>query len=158
MLSTGSSLRRLASEAQRQVGEGRLQRGMALLTALGSLTNGFESYIEHRRGAYRNRWMWTPVVVTLSAAAVASAAIFNRRIARTLLPWASGVLFVDGLIGTVLHLRGIRRMPGGLRLGTYNITMGPPLFAPLLLGSVGLFGLIAAALRREKLGKEDQLQ
>jgi len=127
---------------------------MALLTALASLTNGFEAYVEHRRGAYRSRWMWTPVIIAPLVAAVAFAAIFSRRAARSILPWASLVLFADGVTGFLLHLRGVRRMPGGLKLGTYNLTMGPPLFAPLLLGSVGFLGLAAALLRRERLARE----
>ncbi len=139
------------SEVLRQLREGRLQRGMALLTAFSSLANGFEAYVEHRRGAYRNRWMWTPVIITPLTAAVAFSAIFSRRVARRLLPVASAVLLADGVTGLLLHIRGVRRMPGGLKFGTYNITMGPPLFAPLLLGSVGLFGLAAALLRPEKL-------
>ena len=41
-------------------------------------------------------------------------------------------------------------MPGGFRNLQFNITMGPPLFAPLLFCSVGLLGLIAALLRRRE--------
>lgn len=135
-------------EARGQAGEERLQQAMALLTALASLTNGFESFVEHQRGAYRNRWMWTPVILSPLAGAAGLAAVFSQRAARSLLPWASLVLLADGLVGTWLHLRGARRMPGGFRFGTYNLSMGPPLFAPLLLGSVGLFGLTATILAR----------
>src|SRR5204863_9203828 len=51
--------------------------------------------------------------------------------------------------GFAYHLRGIGRLPGGWRLGQYNVVMGPPIFAPLLTCSVGVLGLLAALLRRE---------
>ena len=37
-----------------------------------------------------------------------------------------------------------------LWLATYNLEMGPPLFAPLLAGLVGGMGLLASILRREE--------
>jgi hypothetical protein len=58
------------------------------------------------------------------------------------------VTFLDGLLGFLLHLQGIQRMPGGFRNLQFNFTMGPPLFAPLLFSSVGLLGFLAALLRR----------
>ncbi len=149
------SLLRVTEEARRQVGEGRLQRSMAALVAVSSLGNALESFISHRRGAFREWWMWTPIVVAPLTALVAAWAVFSRRAARLLLPLASGLLFVDGMLGFSLHWRGVRRMPGGLKLGIYNLVMGPPLFAPFLLGSVGLLGLAAALLRREQVGREE---
>jgi hypothetical protein len=44
-------------------------------------------------------------------------------------------------------------MPGGFRNLQFNFTMGPPLFAPLLLSSVGLLGCIAALARRADRGR-----
>ncbi len=147
-------LSRLAREARRQVGEGRLQRTMAALVAVSSLGNALEAFISHRRGAFRQWWMWTPVAVAPLAAVVAAWAVLSRRVARFLLPLASLLLFADGMLGFGLHWRGVRRMPGGLKLGIYNLVMGPPLFAPFLLGSVGLLGLAAALLQREQLRDE----
>jgi hypothetical protein len=49
----------------------------------------------------------------------------------------------------VLHARGVSQRPGGWKLWRYNIEMGPPLFAPLLVTMVGGMGLLAAILRRE---------
>ena len=45
---------------------------------------------------------------------------------------------------------GIRRTPGHFSNLRFNITLGPPLFAPLLFSAVGLLGLIAMLLRREE--------
>ena len=146
----GSALRELRF-ARQEVRQGQFQRSMALVTAFAAIVSGFEAYIQHQRGAFANRLMWTPVLSLTPTAAVAVAAIFSRPAARTLLPLASLVSLADGIAGFLLHLRGIRRLPGGFALGQYNIVMGPPVFAPLLLCSVGILGLIASFLRREVL-------
>jgi hypothetical protein len=81
-------------------------------------------------------------------AAVGAAA--SERIARYVLPIASIVTFCDGLLGFALHLRGIKRMPGGFTNLQFNITLGPPMFAPLLFSAVGICGVIASLLRRRE--------
>jgi hypothetical protein len=77
------------------------------------------------------------------------AGVFSKRAAKTTLPAVSLLITVNGLQGFLLHARGISQRPGGWKLGRYNIEMGPPLFAPLLLSMVGGMGLCAAILRRE---------
>ena len=59
-------------------------------------------------------------------------------------------IVANGLQGTYLHARGIAQKPGGWRNARYNMEMGPPLLAPLLVTMVGGMGLLAAILRREK--------
>jgi hypothetical protein len=54
------------------------------------------------------------------------------------------------LQGTYLHARGISQKPGGWKNARYNMEMGPPLLAPLLVTMVGGMGLLAAVLRREQ--------
>jgi hypothetical protein len=141
----------VAREAGEQVSHGRLQRVMALMATFAAIVSGFEAWTQHTRGAFTNRWMWTPIILTPPVALAAGAAMVSRRAARTLLPLASLGYLADGVIGFALHLRGVQRMPGGYRLGTYNVTMGPPLFAPLLLTSAGVLGVLAAFLRPEEL-------
>ena len=41
-------------------------------------------------------------------------------------------------------------MPRPWHLARYNIEMGPPLFAPLLVTMVGGMGICAAVLRRDE--------
>jgi hypothetical protein len=94
------------------------------------------------------RVMWTPVWVTPPMVAAGVGAAFSERIARVVLPLASAAALLDGLLGFLLHLQGIKRMPGGFGNLRFNVTMGPPLFAPLLVSAVGLLGFIAALLRR----------
>ncbi len=133
-----------------EVHTGRLQRSMAVLTGFASIVSGFEAYTQHQRGHFSNRWMWTPVWLTPFIVAATGAAIFSRRAARTLLPVLSLSSLLDGIIGFGYHLRGIGRLPGGYQLGRYNIVMGPPVFAPLLMSSVGVLGLLASLFRREQ--------
>lgn len=136
---------------RQQMGEGRFQRGLALAAAFFAILSGGEAYFEHMRGSFNQRLMWTPVWLTPPMVAAAAGAFYSERIARTLLPLVSAVTLLDGMLGFYLHLRGIHRMPGRFHNWLFNITIGPPLFAPLLFCAVGLLGLLAAFLRREKL-------
>jgi hypothetical protein len=135
--------------ARSDIRQGRFQRSLALVAALSAVVSGFEAYVQHQRGDFDDPWMWTPVWLTPPTAAAGLAAIVSRRATRTALPAASIASLADGVIGFGLHLRGVRRLPGGFKLGRYNLVMGPPIFAPLLLGIVGITGLIASMLRRE---------
>ena len=137
------------SEAERDVRQGRMQRSMALITAFAAIVSGGEAYSQHLRGAFDDWLMWTPVWLTPPMTLAAAAAVFSRAAARTLLPIMSMVIMFDGVLGFVMHLRGIQRLPGGYRAGAYNVIMGPPIFAPLLTCTVGFLGLFAAGLRRE---------
>ncbi len=146
-----SWLRREAQVARAEVRQGRFQRSMAVLAAGAAIVSGFETYMQHLRGAFRNRWMWTPIWLTPPMTAAAAAAIFSEKAARKVLPIVSLATLVDGAIGFFYHVRGVRRMPGGFKLGQYNIVMGPPIFAPLLMCIVGVLGTLASFLRRERL-------
>src|SRR5919199_6671709 len=144
-------LEREMAAARVEIRQGRFQRSMALLAAGAAIVSGFETYMQHLRGAYRNWWMWTPIWLTPPMTVAAAAAIFSERIARKVLPLVSAATLVDGAIGFYHHVRGIQRMPGGFKLGQYNIVMGPPIFAPLLVCIVGVMGALAALLRREQI-------
>jgi hypothetical protein len=130
------------------VARGRFQRTMALVSAMFAILAGGEAYFEHLRGSFNRRLMWTPIWVTPPMVVAGVGAAFSQRVAEGVLPWAAAITFLDGLLGFGLHLQGIQRMPGGFRNLQFNFTMGPPLFAPLLLSSVGLLGFIAALVRR----------
>lgn len=133
--------------ARREIRDGRFRRAMALMAAFAAIVSGFEAFVQHRRGAFDDPLMWTPVALMPPTAAGALVVAVTDRGTRVLLPVLSVASIADGVIGFVLHLRGIQRMPGGFRLGQYNVVMGPPVFAPLLMSSVGVLGLVAAALR-----------
>ena len=138
--------------ALRNVRRGRLQRSLALAAGLSTLPLAFEIYLEHYKASFGDIWEWAPIALTppLLASGVAAALPGGEGAARRALP-LSGALYAGcGLAGTVLHARGVARKPGGWRLWSYNLPMGPPISAPGLMAMVGGMGLLAAVLRREK--------
>jgi hypothetical protein len=128
---------------------GRMQRLLAATAAATALPLGAEIWLEHYRGSFSDRWMWTPIVATPPLVAAGVAGVFSERAARTVLPAAGAVYAVDGMIGVVTHLRGVLRKPAGLRQPLYNIVMGPPLLAPGSLALVGGIAMLAAVVGRE---------
>ncbi len=128
---------------------GRFERSLSGLAAVGALVTGAEIWLEHDRASFANHMMWLPVAMSPVAAAAGVGGVFSKRVAKTALPLASAAVVVNGLQGTYLHARGISQRPGGWRMARYNMEMGPPLFAPLLVVVVGGMGLLAAVLRRE---------
>ncbi|MFJ9770837.1 hypothetical protein ACIRVF_06310 [Kitasatospora sp. NPDC101157] len=139
----------LVDLAVRNIRTGRFQRSLALATGIGSVITAAEIYLEHDRAGFGNRVMWWPVLLGPVGAVAGVAGALSPRAARTLLPVASASIVANGLQGTWLHVRGIAEKPGGWEMARYNIEMGPPLFAPLLMSMVGGMGLVAAVLRRE---------
>lgn len=128
---------------------GRFERSLSGLTALGALVTAAEIYFEHDKASFGNRLMWLPVALGPVGAAAGAAAVVSPRAARTALPLASAAILLNGLQGTYLHARGVAQKPGGWRNARYNLEMGPPLLAPLLVTGVGGMGLLASVLRRE---------
>jgi len=134
----------------RNIQTGRFERSLAGLTAVGSIVTAVEIYFEHDSASFGNKLMWIPVALGPVGAVAGIAGVFSRRLAKTALPLASAIIVANGLQGTYLHARGIHQKPGGFRNFRYNMEMGPPLMAPLLVTMVGGMGLLAAILRREQ--------
>ena len=136
-------------KAQRNLLRGRFQKTLSALTAVSAVGLGFEIYLEHYKGSFGDKWMWTPLVLTPPLTAAGIAGVASERAAKTVLPLVSGLYFLDGLVGIVTHVQGVRKRPGGFKEMQYNLTMGPPLLAPGSLCLVGALGLAAAVVRRE---------
>jgi hypothetical protein len=134
----------------RDIQTGHFERSLSALTAAGALVTAAEIFFEHDSASFGNKMMWLPVALGPVGAAAGIAGLFSRRMAKTALPAASAAIVANGLQGTYLHARGIAQKPGGWRNARYNMEMGPPLLAPLLVTMVGGMGLLAAILRREK--------
>jgi hypothetical protein len=128
--------------------EGRFQRALSLVAALSGLLAGLEVAYEHYRGSYGQKVMYTPVILSPLLMIAGIAGVFSKRATKTILPIASWLNLIDGVIGFGFHIRGIARKPGGWRLPVANIIMGPPILAPLLFGIGGYLGVIATYLRR----------
>ena len=129
---------------------GRFERSLAGLAAVSALVTGVEVYFEHYRASFGDPWMWTPILLTPPYVVAGIGGVMSRRWAKTWLPLTAGLYFVNGAVGTYLHLRGIGRKPGGWKIASYNVPFGPPMMAPGLMAMVGGMGLLAAVLRRER--------
>lgn len=134
----------------RNVRHGRFERTLSALTAAGAVITAGEIYFEHDKASFGNPWMWSPIVLGPVAAMAGVAGFVSHRLAKTALPLASVLVIGNGVQGVYLHARGIGQKPGGWRNFRYNMEMGPPLLAPLLVTLVGGMGLLAAVLRRER--------
>lgn len=143
-------MRGLIAKTVSNIREGRVQKLLAASTALSVPPLAFEVYLEHYKGSFGDKWMWTPIVLTPPLTAAGIAGVFSEKAARTWLPALSALYFLDGVIGVVTHVRGVQKRPGGFGEPTYNLVMGPPLLAPGSLCMVGAFGLVAAVVKRER--------
>jgi hypothetical protein len=140
----------LIDHVLRDVSHGRFERSLSGLTAFAAVVTTTEVYVEHYRASFGNKLMWSPIVVTPPLVVAGIGGVVSRRWAKTVLPVTSALYALTGIVGTVLHVRGVARRPGGWRLWTYNVPMGPPVVAPGLMSIVGGMGLLAAVLRRER--------
>ena len=138
-----------AARALHDIRTGRFERTLAGLAAAGAIVTTGEIYTSHDSASFGNKMMWLPIAVVPTLLPAGIASVFSRKAAKTVLPLASLLVILVGLQGTYLHVRGIRRKPGGLRNFRYNVEMGPPAFAPALASLVGGMGLLASLLRRE---------
>lgn len=134
----------------RNIETGRFERSLSGLTAVGSVVTAGEIYFEHDKASFGDPWMWAPIVLGPVGAVAGVAGVLSKRLAKTALPLASATIVANGLQGVWLHARGVGQKPGGWRNLRYNLEMGPPLLAPLLVTLVGGMGLLAAILRRER--------
>lgn len=133
-----------------EIREGRFQRILAGATAVSAVLNGCESLYSHYKNKFRYRIQWTPVLLSPVIFVVSLGAIFNRWMARTLLPVMSLLATLNGLVGFFYHIRGSLRRPGGVKKPFYNLVYGPPVFAPLLFAATGFLGILTSLLRRPR--------
>jgi hypothetical protein len=134
----------------RDVEHGRFERSMSALTAVGAAVTTAEIFFEHDKASFGDKWMWAPIAAGPIGVVAGIAGFASKRMAKTALPIAAAIILANGLQGVWLHARGIRQKPGGWKNFRYNMEMGPPLLAPLLVTLVGGMGLLAALLRRER--------
>ena len=130
---------------------GRVQKTLSAVTAASAAPLAFEIYLEHYKGSFGDKWEWVPIWLTPPVVAAGIGGVYSERVAKTALPVTSGLFAACGVIGSVLHLRGVARKPGGLRQEPwYNLIMGPPLLAPGSLTLVGGLGVVAPLMKRER--------
>jgi hypothetical protein len=133
-----------------EIETGRFEKMMSGLTAVGAAVTALDIWSEHDGASFGNKMMWLPILIVPTAIPAGIGAVYSRRVAKTVLPFFSCIIVLNGLHGLFFHWRGIIQKPGGLQNNArYNIEMGPPALAPLLASMVGGMGLLASVLRRE---------
>ncbi len=65
----------------RNVRRGRMQKLLAAATAFSAPPLAFEIYLEHYKGSFGDKWMWTPLVLTPPLTAAGVAGVFSERAA-----------------------------------------------------------------------------
>ncbi|HEY5382148.1 MAG TPA: hypothetical protein VIJ65_07820 [Acidobacteriaceae bacterium] len=129
---------------------GRFQKHLCKVAAVWTLCSGMESWYSHYKDNFKYKVQWSPILLTPLMLLATLGSLRSKRMANTLLPAASAVLMLDGVVGTGYHVRGILRRSGGSKKPLYNILYGPPIFAPMLFAACGLLGALAYLMRRER--------
>ncbi len=142
----------LVAKELSDIEHGRFERALSGFTAVSAMVTTAEVYIEHYKASFGNKVMWSPIIVTPPLVIAGIGGVFSKRWAKTALPVTAAIYTLNGLAGEYFHARGVARKPGGWKLASYNVPMGPPIAAPGLMTIVGGMGLLAAILRREKWG------
>ena len=145
----GAPDRRRASAA-RTSAPGRLQKLLAGRDGGERAAARVEIYLEHYRGSFGDRWMWTPICSAAADGGRASPASSPSGGADVAARRVGAVRASTASSASSRTSAASRKRPGGFREPTYNLVMGPPLLAPGSLGLVGALGLLAAVVKRER--------
>src|SRR5579885_2158569 len=92
----------------RNLRDGRMQRLLAAATAFSAPPLAFEIYLEHEKGSWGDKWMWTPIWLTPPLTAAGVAGFLSPKAARTVLPLFGALYALDGAIGVLTHFQGVR--------------------------------------------------
>ncbi|MEW6624252.1 MAG: hypothetical protein AB1420_14165 [Bacillota bacterium] len=98
-------------------------------------------FLFHYRGNLRHLVMYGPVLLAPTAALLAGALIFfNLSWIRAALAVVLGIGALFGLLGFMLHVRGVSLRVGGWQMN--NVLTGPPIVLPVLFAGQSLIGLV----------------
>jgi hypothetical protein len=133
----------------------RKPRSTAIVTAAKRLNRAagtiatsvlLDSAMEHYRGNFHNKAMWTPIVTSLSSIAVSAHGLSDERHhahpVRDAVYIAAGIV---GLIGTGFHIYNVTKKVGGFNW--QNLFYSAPLGAPAAMSLSGLMGFLAERVR-----------
>jgi len=134
---------RRAPSRERNRSAGRMLNGSAAVLALSVLA---DSAVEHYRGSFENRAMFTPLAMgTLSFAASAFGTADARAERHPVRDTIYAAAAVTGLAGFAFHAYNVLKRPGGLSWS--NLFYAAPLGAPPALILSGLLGRGAERVR-----------
>lgn len=108
-----------------------------------------DSAMEHYRGNFHNKAMWTPIVTSFLSIAVSIHGLSDKRHGghpvRDLVYAVAGLV---GVIGTGFHIYNVTKKVGGFNW--QNIFYSAPLGAPAAMSLSGLMGFLAERVRNNK--------
>ena len=105
-----------------------------------------DSAVEHYRGAFQNRAMFTPLVTASLSLAVSAHGTADARPAAHRLRDAVYLLATaTGVVGTGFHVYNVAKRPGGF--SWQNLFYAAPLGAPAALSLSGAMGFLAERVR-----------
>src|SRR5687767_15018075 len=117
-----------------------LERFMYLFLGAAFLLVWIQVTLYHWKGAFRNKAMWGPVIYTPVVVVVALARGFLvGDLMSQIFVVAFALAAFEGLMGTVLHLKGVAAQVGGINLR--NLAIGPPVILAVVYMCLGLLGL-----------------
>lgn len=105
-----------------------------------------DSAMEHGRGGFHNKAMWTPLVTaTLSIAVSAHGLSDDRHRAHPVRDAVFAVAGLVGVVGTGFHIYNVTKKVGGF--DWQNLFYSAPLGAPAAMSLCGLMGFLAERVR-----------
>jgi len=105
-----------------------------------------DSGVEHYRGSFNNRVMYTPLVVSALALAVSLHGLADDRAGMHRARHATYLATaLTGVIGTAFHIYNVATRPGGF--DWQNLFYGAPLGAPAAIMLSGFLGAMAETIR-----------
>ena len=111
-----------------------------------------DSALEHYRGSFKNRAMYTPLAVsTLALGVSAHGTRDTKPLAHRARRGVCIAAAITGVVGTGFHLYNILKRPG--RLAWQNVFYGAPIGAPTAILLAGLLGAAAEEVRHGARGK-----
>ncbi|PZA12498.1 hypothetical protein DNX69_11045 [Rhodopseudomonas palustris] len=130
----------------------RLNRAAGLL-ATSVLT---DSGVEHYRGAFKNKAMYTPLVVSAATLAISLHGTADMRpAAHRSRDLTYTVAAITGLVGTGFHFYNVGRKLGGFCW--QNLFYGAPLGAPMAILLSGLLGFASERVRETEHGRRPEI-
>jgi hypothetical protein len=130
----------------------RLNRASGML----ALSVMADSTIEHYRGSFENKAMFTPLVVSALALGVSAHGTADRRAGAH---WMRDGVYVlaalTGVVGTGFHAYNVLKRPGGL--AWQNLFYGAPFGAPAAILLSGLLGVYSERLRNASGGSSPRV-
>jgi hypothetical protein len=110
-----------------------------------------DSAMEHHRGYFHNKLMWTPIATSsLSIAASFHGHIDQRHGAHRMRDVIYALAGIAGVVGTAFHLYNVTKKVGGW--SWQNLFYSAPLGAPAAMSLCGLMGFLAERVRDNEPG------